>query len=201
MKSYKTLKGFTITFFVLSIIAVAVTVLFYNINEWGFAANIITQLGQSITGEDFVLTNDIIFDCQKWGLIISVILLVLDFIFLCCTFGQAEKVIRSIKYRQKTVAQTYTNSPKDRRKMRKIQKEEKKMKTREEKRAAKLAKKEAKAKAKEQAAAAKQQKKEEKAVVKAAAKKPEAAPVQEAKPTAPRNSKEAYYNDILKNLK
>lgn len=144
MKKYRTLKGFAVFFLLFTALALVSAVLFYNIDDLEFFSNIIEQLGQSLTGTKFTITSDVAFECQRWSMVTSAVMFVFAIIFSAAAFSRAEKVIKAVKYSQKAVIQTYTNTKKDRAKLQKKQAEEKKMKSKQERKAAKLAKKQAK---------------------------------------------------------
>lgn len=203
MKKYKTLKGLAITFMVFTLLTLLLTVAFYNITELEFVANIIRQLGESFTSNEFVLTDEITFACQKWALVASCILFFLTFVFTASAFTQAETVVTAVKYSQKAVIQTFTNSKKDRLRLQKKQMRDQKMKLREERKAAKLAKKAQKLQLKEAAEKAKLAKKEEKAA-KAVAKKEKPVEKVNAAPTVQQtqaSAKQQRIDDILNSLK
>ena len=207
MKKYRTLKGFAVFFLLFTALALVSAVLFYNIDDLEFFSNIIEQLGQSLTGTKFTITSDVAFECQRWSLVVGVIFYVLSFIFVCATFSKSEKLIKSIKYSQRIVTQTYTNTVKDKKKLYKAQLKERKMKLKEKKAAAKLAKQEAKLKAKEEAKAeklAKKEAKEETKLAKQETKTTTTAATPEATVAKTEHkiiSKKQRINDILNELK
>ena len=207
MKTYKILKALSLTFIVVTMITLILVILFFNVNDLSFVRTLIEQCGQSVTGESFTITSDIIFECQRWSLVVGVIFYVLSFIFVCATFSKSEKLIKSIKYSQRIVTQTYTNTVKDKKKLYKAQLKERKMKLKEKKAAAKLAKQEAKLKAKEEAKAeklAKKEAKEETKLAKQETKTTTTAATPEATVAKTEHkiiSKKQRINDILNELK